>query len=1720
MCKVAVPQQEIYMSTTQTEFYVVDGGTMRRDAQSYVERKADEDLYTSLVAGRYCHVLTSHQMGKSSLMVRTAERLRAAGVAVVDFELTRIGQNLTAEQWYNGLLSVLRNKLDPTRLGLDAELKAFWGEHMHLGPQQRLMRAIREVVLERLKSELVIFVDEIDYVRSLPFSTDEFFAGIREFYNRRAEDAELDRLTFCLLGVATPSDLIRDPRTTPFNISTRVELTDFSAVEAAPLIRGLQRDKATGSRLLERILYWTGGHPYLTQLLCLSVSKDAGITNASGVDRQCRELFLSSRSLESDVNIRDVRDRILHNNQADRASLLDLYQKIRSRQRVPDEETNPLVSVLRLSGITRAAGGLLSVRNQIYHRAFDKAWIMANMPDAEGQRQRAAYRRGLLRAAAIAMIIILAFAALAAGAVQQRNRAEQERQRAEQERARAEIALTQARDSEANLRRESIEKDRARRSAQEASERATRETQKTKDALGVAKEEQLKAETQANIASAEKLKAEGERKQADIERGRAEDATLKANDATTRTRRLLYVANMNLAQQAWEQADTSRLLELLNNERPAPGASEHRGFEWFYFWRLAHGEKSTVAGQGPSSQVIDISPDGRRVVRGNRDKTVRVSDVSTGQPELTLKAGEGDVTSVAFSPDGRLLVTGNGEGIVKIWNAENGQELRALVGPKGTVTNVAISADGKRVVASNSPAVQLDSKQALGNNTATVWDAVTGKELLTVSPDGYWNFIDGVAISPDGRFAVLNKERETRVWDLATGQEKFALAGHTGLLYALAFSPDGGRLLTGSADGTAKIWDAQTGEELVTLKGHTGPNPAVYSLAFSADGKRVATGSADRTVRIWAADSGQELLTIRGFESPVIYAVRFSADGKRVVTGDENGTVKVWDAEADQEALILRELRGELISAAFSPDDRHIITVGNDRNARLWNAATGQAVLTLTGKLFSEAFSPDARFLATGYEDGLTKVWDIATRQVVLTLKGQSGSVIKVAFSPNGKRIVTSSRNNAFVWETATGNVVLTLKGHRATIDSAAFSSDGRCILTGSVDGTAKVWDAVGGQDLFTVKGTYASPVFSPDGNRVANYDERNALRIWDVTTGREMFPLGEQPATIASIAFSPDGRRIVTGNSDHTAKIWDAADGRELFTLRGHAGWINRVAFSSDSKSIVTAGASDSISGNSDFTARIWDVATGRETQTLKGHSNSIRSAAFSSDGRRIVTSSLDNTARVWNAENGEEVFALKEHGNGFSDNVFSVAFSPDGKRIVTGTSDNISKVRDAATGEVVLLLTGHVGSVQDVVFSRDGKRIGTIEGGGATKVWDAGTGALLLAFKEATSIDFSPDGKRIVTGGASISFPKRPVENTARIWDATTGQYLLTLQGHQATVFSVAFSPDGWSIVTASADGTAKVWDATNGRELRTLRGHQGYVLSAAFSNDNQRIVTTSSDHTARVWDARTGEPLQELKEHIADVNSAAFSRDGKRIVTGSDDGTAKLWDTETGLVTLTFRRHTASVNSVAFSPDGTRVATASEDGTVRIWSAETSGEPLVPELYRLGVNYARGREFPKALELFTQILILSPEDISALVARAFVYLELKNIEAAMGDCSKAVSVNPKDLNARFCRGYVFHLKGDLDAARRNYIEVLTLNAGNVGAHYNLACIYSLRSLTRAKDSTGERLRTEDFAAAFEHLENAIKYGYLDWEHMKVDSDLDPIRADPRFLQIMKDH
>ncbi len=351
--------------------YFVIGGTLRTTDPSYVERPADKELYQAVQRGEFCYVLTARQMGKSSLMARTARRLQQEQVQTAIIDLTQIG-TVPVEQWYFDFVSSIADDLD---LATDAE--AWWLAHKAQGIVRRFTNFLRDVVLEECEGNVVIFVDEIDFTLSLDFS-DDFFAAIRAVYNNRARDAIFERLTFVLMGVASPADLMKDRTRTPFNVGRRVELGDFAQADMKPLATGLETIYPEQSAtILRRIYFWTQGHPNLTQKLCQAVAEAQTQTWSNAqVDKMVEQIFLRKEASKED-NLEFVRSFVL--GQANQRDMLTHYRQIYRGQEVADNERSPVINQLKLAGLVKSEGGYLQSRNEIYRHVFDADWIKSHL---------------------------------------------------------------------------------------------------------------------------------------------------------------------------------------------------------------------------------------------------------------------------------------------------------------------------------------------------------------------------------------------------------------------------------------------------------------------------------------------------------------------------------------------------------------------------------------------------------------------------------------------------------------------------------------------------------------------------------------------------------------------------------------------------------------------------------------------------------------------------------------------------------------------------------------------------------------------------------------------------------------------------------------------------------------------------------------------------------------------------------------------------------------------------------------------------------------------------------------------------------------------------------------------------------------------------------------------------------------------------------------------
>ena len=294
-------------------------------------------------------------------------RLREEGFSCVAIDLSFGGiQYVTPEQWYIDLLDTLID-----RLALDVDLQKWWFEHKLLSPLKRFRKLIEEVLLVEVPENIVIFIDEIDSVLSLNFPTDDFFAFIRACYNQRVDNPEYKRLSFCLLGVASPSELIADKKRTPFNIGQAISLRGFQWLEVEPLKRGLQGKVDNPTAVMQDILEWTGGQPFLTQKLCQLMVEESDQEQPRSVEEIVRAKIIANwESQDEPEHLRTIRDRILYRDEQRASYLLELYQQIRHQETIPSNDSKEQ-SELLLSGLVVKQQGKLQIYNPIYREVFN-----------------------------------------------------------------------------------------------------------------------------------------------------------------------------------------------------------------------------------------------------------------------------------------------------------------------------------------------------------------------------------------------------------------------------------------------------------------------------------------------------------------------------------------------------------------------------------------------------------------------------------------------------------------------------------------------------------------------------------------------------------------------------------------------------------------------------------------------------------------------------------------------------------------------------------------------------------------------------------------------------------------------------------------------------------------------------------------------------------------------------------------------------------------------------------------------------------------------------------------------------------------------------------------------------------------------------------------------------------------------------------------------------
>lgn len=1137
------------------------GGSLPTDDPSYVIRQADEQLYGSLKDSDFCYVFNSRQMGKSSLLHRVKYHLTNEGHSCIYIDITRLGsEDTTTEQWYKGIIISLFYDLN---LAEKVNFKDWWEVQVGLSPVQKLHNFVEEILLSHVQNQRIfIFIDEIDSLLSLSFPISDFFAWIRHCYNQRAHDPKFQRLGFAVFGVASPSDLITDKRRTPFNIGTAIQLSGFTLEEATPLLKGLEGVVSQPQAVLQKIIDWTGGQPFLTQKLCQLVVQTAWETPQKKIELPPatagywveqlvkKQIIQHWETKDEPEHLRTIRDRLLFDEQR-AGRLLGIYQ-----QMLQTEAGNPLVASddsqeqkeLLLSGLVERHQGYLKIKNPIYRNVFNELWVIRQLDNLRPYSQifnawvasRYQDESRLLRGQALKdaqswslgkSLSDLDYKFFAAS------------QKYEQREIQTALEAERSKEIEARL----------------AQEKKTAKLQRTLLILMCIKllisitlgcgiyilyRQSQKSETEAKNSEIRALVSSSEGMFAS---NRRLDALVEAIKAKQRLKKIKN-PNANIEHQ-------------VNNvlQQAVYGADEYNRF----------------SGHTAAVMAVAISPNSSLVASASIDKTIRLWR-RDGTAVATLNGHQGAVRSVKFSPDGQFLASASEDGTIKLWKRKStdGQWhiSKTFKGHTASVWGVAFSPDGQFLASAG------------WDRTVRFWQQ-DGKLLKTFA--GYkWGFW-GVAFSPDGQtVAAANLDGTVKLWQPdTTGWQNpkplQILQGHTAWVEGVAFSPDSQILASASEDKTVKLWrrNSKDGSYRLdkTLSGHSA---GIAGVAFSPDGQTVVSASLDKTMKLWNID-GTELKTLRGHNASV-WGASFSPDSSFIASAGAENLVRLWQSQNPFQKSVIAH-SGGMWSIAITADSSTIGTTSHENVAKFWSRQ-GKLLKTLTEKsvIFEVSFSDNGKLVALFADDAIVKIRRRDGTDVA-SYKNPHGKITGAVLSPDGQAIaIANVEKIAQIWKRDQPKSQV-MKGHQAEVWQVVFSPNGKMVATASADGTAKLW-TLEGKLLTTLVGHSASVwrvAFSPNSKIVATGSGDNTVKLWTVN-GKLLQTFKGHTAAVWGVGFSPDGKIIASGSVDATVKLWKL-DGTEITTLRGHTAAIRKIAVSRDGTFLA--------SGGDDNTLIIWNL-------------------------------------------------------------------------------------------------------------------------------------------------------------------------------------------------------------------------------------------------------------------------------------------------------------------------------------------------------------------------------------------------------------------------------------------------------------------------------------------------------------------------------------------------
>lgn len=1115
------------------------GGSLEYQHPTYVIRQADSDLYEGLKNGDLCYVLNSRQMGKSSLRVHTMKQLKEEGIKCASVDLTRIGSHVTPSEWYGGLVSEL---LRGFGLSKKVNFGTWWREREFLPPKQRLSELIDDVLLTEFSGKIIIFIDEVDSILRISFK-DDFFAFIRACYNQRADNPEYQRLTFCLLGVATPSNLIADKNRTPFNIGRAIELNGFQLNEVESLMQGLEDIVARPQTILSEVLNWTGGQPFLTQklcqLICISSNSFPKFQEKEYVEKLVQTQIIENWEAQDEPeHLKTIRDRILQSSENQTGRLLGLYQQILQEGEIIADDS-PEQTQLRLTGLIVKQQGKLRIYNCIYAEIFNQIWLDKVLANIRPYAQ---------------MLNIWVSSNFQDESRLLRGQSLQDARNWAADKGLSDLDRKFL-DASQELEKRDIQK-KLQIEAEASGILATANdvllvaNQKAKKRIQIGggvlvitivtamatgtwanrmiKDIQLEKITSLSISSYALLNSNREldaliaalKAARQLKSATWTDANTKESVKLALQRAVYKVRERNRLE---GHNDAVRSVTFSPNGKIIATASEDNTVR---LWNINGKEIRRFIDNNQMFRNVKFSPDNKIIAAISANNTIKIWQIN-GEKLITLKGQDNQdnfMNSLCFIPDSKILAAPSQDNTIQLWSID-GQEIKTLKGHKFPIWSISCSLNSKNIITAD-----------LGG-FIIIWSA-NGEKIKTWKA-GNQSIFD-VSFSPDGKTIVTaGGDTTIKLWNL-DGKELKTIGKHDNYVTSVSFSSDGQTIISGSADNTVKLWSIE-GKELKTLKGH---NNSVFSVSFNPDHKIIASASADNTVKLWNLD--QEPKTLIG-HSDSLWAINFSPDGKIIASAGDDKTIQLWSIDGQKLKSISPNSNldwNRIWNITFSPDGNTIATVGFDQTVKIWSL-DGENIKTFQGhkdQVIDVNFSPNGKILATASYDGTVKLWDI-NNQELRTLIGNGGRVRSVNFSPDGMMIASGHHDGTIKLWNLEGKNLKTFKGHNSYITNVRFSPDGKTIASSSQDKTIKLW-SLEGQEIKTFKGHTAGVTkfsFSPDSKILASASSDGTIRLWSVENGQEIKTLEGHGYAFLNVNFSPDGKKIATVSDDGLVEIWNA---------------------------------------------------------------------------------------------------------------------------------------------------------------------------------------------------------------------------------------------------------------------------------------------------------------------------------------------------------------------------------------------------------------------------------------------------------------------------------------------------------------------------------------------------------------------------------------------------